>query len=128
MKRYDYWIMNAKLNMVGFGIPALFMTFIGIGLADNRFELELGLYLVMIILWIVSLMNIISIIVIKKRKIKDQSIPLFLIILISVTMISIMIVFIFSLDKHHGSVPYQSEYNEKPSYEGSSDEKEQEVK
>jgi len=33
MKRYDYWIMNAKLNMVGFGIPALFMTFIGIGIS-----------------------------------------------------------------------------------------------
>ena len=122
MKKYDYWIMNAKLNIVFFVIYAGFMTVIGLVLADNRFELELGLYFAMIILWTVSLINIICIIVIKKRKQKDQSIPLFLIIFISITMISIMIVFIFGLDKHHGNIPYQSEYNEKPSHKESSDE------
>ncbi|PKK98651.1 MAG: hypothetical protein CVV57_05550 [Tenericutes bacterium HGW-Tenericutes-2] len=121
MKKYDYWIMNAKLNIVFFVIYAGFMTVIGLVLSDNRFELELGLYFAMIILWTVSLINIICIIVIKKRKQKDQSIPLFFIIFISITMISIMIVFIFSLDKHHGNIPYQSEYNEKPSHKESSD-------
>ena len=82
-------------------------------LADNRFELDLGLYYGMIVLWFIVLMNLISLIMIKKYRNKEEPIPLLYLILISITMMSVIVVFIFSLDKQQAYMPYQSEYNEK---------------
>ena len=113
MKKYYYWIMNAKLNITFFVIFAGFYTFIGLVLADNRFELDLGLYFGMIFLWLVVLVNLISLIMIKKYRIKEEPIPLLFLIMISITMLSVIVIFLFSLDQHHAITSYQSEYNEK---------------
>ncbi|MBU1143023.1 MAG: hypothetical protein KKH92_05175 [Firmicutes bacterium] len=113
MKKYYYWMMNAKLNIAFFVIFGGFYTFIGLVLADNRFELDLGLYYGMIILWLVALFNLISLIMIKKCRNKDEPIPLLFLILISITMVSVIVVFLFSIDKQQADIPYQSEYNEK---------------
>ncbi|MDO9629337.1 MAG: hypothetical protein Q7I99_05490 [Acholeplasmataceae bacterium] len=111
MKKYNYWIMNAKLNITFFAMVAGLITFIGLVIADNRFELDLGLYLAIIILWFVALMNFICMIIIKQYKIKNQSIPIVLLIMISITAMSVIIVFIFNLDKESGHFPYQISYN-----------------
>jgi uncharacterized membrane protein YoaK (UPF0700 family) len=113
MKKYYYWMMNAKLNIAFFAIFGGFYTFIGLVLADNRFELDLGLYYWMIVLWFIVLVNLLSLIMIKKYRNKDEPIPLLFLILISITMVSVIVFFLFSLDKQYLDIPYQSEYNEK---------------
>ena len=113
MKKYYYWIMNAKLNIAFFAIFGGFYTLIGLVLSDNRFELDLGLYYWMIVLWFIVLVNLISLIMIKKYRNKDEPIPLLFLIMISITMLSLIVVLIFSIDKQQADIPYQSEYNEK---------------
>lgn len=95
MKKYSFWLMNAKLNLTFFGVFAGFFTLIGFVIADNRFELETPVYIALIILWMIVLMQVLMIIIIKNYR--DKNIPLIIRILIVMTIVSVVAIYVFNI-------------------------------
>jgi amino acid transporter len=106
MINYHYWLINTKLNTTGYGIYATFLTFFGLVLADNRFELDTALYITMGILWMIVLINLFLIKKIKSYKEKQESIPLILKIFISIQIIGIVLVFIMGMGYQGTDIPH----------------------
>jgi len=106
MINYHYWLINTKLNTFGYGIYAVLLTFFGLVLADNRFELDTALYITMGILWIIFIINLYIIKKLKSYKENKERIPLFLKIFISIQIIGIVLVFITGMGYQGADIPH----------------------
>jgi phosphatidylserine synthase len=92
MKKYEKWMMISKMNALVFLMPAAFMSITAFGFADNRFEHELWLYIMILVLWLLAGLNLVGYALIKKLKHKDLNIPLWIKIILGSMMVGFIVI------------------------------------
>ena len=105
MEKNYFWLMSTKINTAFFSIFGGFFTLIAIGFAENRFEHEPIIYLLLSMIWLIVVLNLVSFFIIKKRIDQNIDISIFHKVLISITMIGVLFI-LFSSPQHNWSVPY----------------------
>lgn len=105
MKKLGFWLMSTKLNCIFFLFFGSFFTLIAIGFAENRFDHDLIVYLLLSITWLIVILNLISLMIIKMQIKNKKDISLLHKIFISMMMVGIVLV-LFSSQQHTGTTPY----------------------
>ena len=105
MEKHSFWLMSTKLNIAFFAVGGGFFTTIAIGIADNRFEHDMIIYVLLSAVWMIVILNLISLKIIKKHIQHKTNISMAHKLLISITMVGVVVI-LFSSPQYLGDVPY----------------------
>lgn len=110
MGKISFWQMSTKLNITFFCVSGGFFTFIAIGLADNRFNHDIIVYFLLSMIWLIVILNLISLKIINTQIKHKKDITLFHKVFISITMFGVILL-LFSSAQHNGTVPFHQPNN-----------------
>ena len=111
MKKLSFWQMSSKLNITLFAVFGGFYTLIAIGIADNRFEHDAIVYILLSLIWLIVILNLVSLKIINTQMKLNKDISIFHKVLISITMVGVILI-LFSSSQHNGSIPYHQPNND----------------
>ncbi len=115
MEKISFWQMSTRLNIAFFCVFGGFFTFIAIVIADNRFDHDMIVYFLLSLIWLIVILNLISLKIINTQIKRKKGITLLHKIFISITMIGVILI-LFSSPQHNGTVPFHQPNNEEKSH------------
>ncbi len=95
MKAHDKWMMISKMNALFFVIAASFLSLIGFLIADNRFELDQGIYIMILSFWLLAGINLMGHAYVNRSKKRHLIIPIWIKLILGSMMIGIIFISIY---------------------------------